>query len=193
MWSPPPQRVDTERLVLRCWQPSDAPRLKAAIDASLPELLPWIPWAVHEPSPLAAVEQRLITFRDTFAIGPNWAFGLFDREEAEVLGGIGLHARVGPTALEIGYWVRTDVAGRGYATEAAGALTPVALAMGAGHLEIHCDPLNLASAGVAAKLGYRHAATRPRDFPAPGGERRDTMIWVWPRDAEPYQPPAEGA
>jgi|688.fasta_scaffold1724391_2 hypothetical protein len=34
-------RIETERLVLRCYQPSDTPVLKKSLDDSLPELLPW--------------------------------------------------------------------------------------------------------------------------------------------------------
>ena len=34
--------------------------------------------------------------------------------------------RVGPVAIEIGYWIRSDHAGRGYATEAAAILVEAA-------------------------------------------------------------------
>src|SRR5262249_24384090 len=43
----PPYRIVTERLVLRCWEPSDAAALKEAVDASIDHLLPWMPWAVN--------------------------------------------------------------------------------------------------------------------------------------------------
>ena len=42
-----------------------------------------------------------------------------------MLGGMGLHTRVGPRAREIGYWIRKDAEGRGYVTEAVAALTRV--------------------------------------------------------------------
>ena len=45
----PAYRIHTQRLVLRCWQPTDAPLLKAAIDANLEHLRPWLPWAQYEP------------------------------------------------------------------------------------------------------------------------------------------------
>ncbi len=47
----PPCRIHTRKLVLRCWNPTDAPLLKAAIDESLDELRPWMPWARNEPGP----------------------------------------------------------------------------------------------------------------------------------------------
>ena len=52
-------------------------------------------------------------------------FGLFEAD-GELVGGFGLHRRRGPGILEIGYWVRSDRTGRGYATGAARALTQAA-------------------------------------------------------------------
>ena len=53
--SPPPYRIETDRLTIRCWEPRDAPLLKQAVDASLDHLRPWMPWARDEPTPLAYV------------------------------------------------------------------------------------------------------------------------------------------
>jgi RimJ/RimL family protein N-acetyltransferase len=82
------------------------------------------------------------------------AYGLFDA--GEVVGGFGLHGRRGPGILEIGYWVRSDRTGQGYATAAARALTDVGFGYfpATFRVEIRCDPANAASAAVAAKLGY---------------------------------------
>ncbi len=103
---------------------------------------------------------------------------MFDAAEAELLGGVGLYRRVGPGALEIGYWVRSDRTGRGIATEAARALTGAAFATaGVDRVEVHCDPRNAASAAVPGKLGYRHRETREGDARTPDGEPRATMIW----------------
>lgn len=41
--SAPAYRIVTPRLVIRCWNPPDAPLLKAAIDASLDHLRAWMP------------------------------------------------------------------------------------------------------------------------------------------------------
>ena len=41
----------------------------------------------------------------------------------------GLHRRIGPAALEIGYWLHPDYPGRGYATKAVSALTEAALSL----------------------------------------------------------------
>jgi RimJ/RimL family protein N-acetyltransferase len=95
-----------------------------------------------------------------------------------VLGGTGLHPRVGAHALEIGYWMRSDAAHQGLATEAAGALAAVAFAIpGVERVEIRCDPKNVRSAAIPRRLGFRHLVTLEADASTPTGEPRDTMVW----------------
>jgi RimJ/RimL family protein N-acetyltransferase len=173
-----PERVVTERLVARCWRPADAPLLKAAIDASLAHLQPWMPWAMNEPSPLEAIAERLARFEHAFRAGEEWLYGLFAPDEREVLGGVGVHRRGEPDQLELGYWARANVEGRGYVTEAARALADVAASQeGVARLTIRCDPRNVRSAAVAARLGFRHVATLAADAVTPDGARRETMVW----------------
>lgn len=138
-------------LVLRRWRLADAPDLLTAIQASLPELRGFMPWAMEDPTP-ASVE----SFLQTTVGGPALGFGLFDAG-GELVGAAGLHDRRGPGILEIGYWVRSDRTGLGYATAMAGALTEVAFERFPliGRIEIRCDPANVASAAIPPKLGYR--------------------------------------
>jgi RimJ/RimL family protein N-acetyltransferase len=175
----PAYRVVTERLVLRCWHPIDAPRLKAAIDASLDHIGPWMPWAHQEPESVAAKAERLRQMRGRFDLGVDYAYGVFDRDEHAVLGGAGLHMRVGDAAREIGYWIHAAHIGKGLATELAAALTRVAFEVdGVRRVEIHCGPENVRSAAVPRKLGYIHEATLRARYVRPDGTLRDTMIWT---------------
>src|SRR5262249_27870811 len=50
---PAPYRIETERLVIRCYEPGDAALMKDAIDSSLEHLRAWMPWAEAEPQTLA--------------------------------------------------------------------------------------------------------------------------------------------
>ncbi len=179
----PSPRVVTRRLVLRCWYPEDANALKAAIDASLGHLQAWMGWARAEPSELAVVEARLARMRDEFEDGLDWSYAMFDRTEKRLLGGLGLHRRAEPDTFEIGYWLRGDATGHGYATEATQALTRVGFNdVGAERLEIRCDPRNARSAAVPARLGYRHTRTIEQEM-SPDGAPRDTMVWELTRPA----------
>jgi RimJ/RimL family protein N-acetyltransferase len=174
----PAYRIHTQRLVLRCWQPADAPLLKTAIEASLEHLRPWMPWAQHAPEDLRTIEY-LRRCRGEFDLGQDFAYGMFDRAETEVLGGTGLHTRVGAGAREIGYWVHKDYINRGFATEATAALTKVAFLIDrVARLEIHCDPNNVRSAAVPRKLGFCHEATLRHRSRTPDGQPRDTMVWT---------------
>jgi RimJ/RimL family protein N-acetyltransferase len=175
----PAYRIHTERLVLRCWYPGDAPLLKAAIDTSLEHLRPWMAWAKQEPESLETKIERLRKFRGQFDLDQDYLYGILNREESAVLGGTGLHSRRGEGVLEIGYWIHVDHINQGLATETAGALTKVAFEVNRiGRVEIHCDPLNARSATVPRKLGFVHEATLRQRTVTPDGKPRDSMIWT---------------
>jgi RimJ/RimL family protein N-acetyltransferase len=175
----PAYRIHTRRLVIRCWEPGDASKLKAAVDGSLDHLRPWMPWAHQEPKELEAHIEFLRRKRGEFDLGQDFSYGLFDRAEGEVLGGSGLHPRVGPEAREIGYWIRQDQANRGLMTEAVAALTKVAFTIDrVARVEIRCAPENTASLSVARKLGFQHEATLKQRHPDHDGQLRDSMIWT---------------
>jgi RimJ/RimL family protein N-acetyltransferase len=175
----PAYRIQTERLVLRCWEPGDAQLLKEAIDASLQDLLPWMPWAHSEPEPLQIKIDRLRHFRGQFDLGQDFIYAIFNQDETQVLGGSGLHTRAGENAREIGYWIHADYVGRGLATETTAALTKVAFEIDRiERLEIHCDPENELSASIPRKLGLNLDGVIRRSTPFLHGELRDTMIWT---------------
>jgi RimJ/RimL family protein N-acetyltransferase len=178
---PPPYRIETEHLVVRCWHPRDARLLKEAIDASLDHLRRSMPWAAREPQPLAAKVELLRRFRGRFDLGEDFAYGIFSADESEVVGGAGLHTRLGPGAFEIGYWVRASRLRTGIATETAAALTNVGIEVcGADRIEIHVEPANEPSAGVPLKLGYAEEARLRRRLPPAAGARvpRDEIVFT---------------
>jgi len=154
----PAYRIVTPRLVIRCWDPRDAPLAKEAIDSSLDHLRPWLPWARHEPQTLAEKVELLREFRGQFDLGSNSVYAILDAAEERILGGTGLHPRIGPGGIEIGYWIRADAAGQGFATEATAALTRIAFEVAdVERVEIRCAPDNHASAAIPRKLRYEPA------------------------------------
>ncbi len=174
----PPERIRSDRLLLRCWDPGDAPLLQRALEMSWAELQRWIPWVFAEPEEPPVLAHRLERYRDDFLEGRNALYAVMDLEEREVWGGAGLYHRVGPGALEIGYWVRTDRAGRGIATEAAALLTHAGLGLpGIDRMEIRCDPDHAASAAVPRKLGYRLREVLGGGGAQSSSPERDTMVF----------------
>ena len=170
----------TDQLVVRRWRGEDVPALHDAVIESLDHLRPWMPWVANEP----------LTLEERIKLVEGWAplwdagdrmCGMFVGDA--VVGGCGIHQRIGPGGEEIGYWVRVGRTGRGYATAAARALTDMAFSMPAvTHVEIHHDVANAASGRIPAKLGFRHIGDLARPVEAPGetGLQRN---WRLDRDA----------
>src|SRR3954469_13227302 len=177
----PPRRLVTERLLLRPHRPRDAALVKDAVDSSLEHLRTFMEWAWAAPEPESVVRDRLKEFRRSFDRGRDWIYGIFTRDESELIGGCGLHRRIAPDALEIGYWIRASRVRQGLAFEAAAALTRAAFERcGAIRAEIHVDPANSASISVAEKRGSgRDATLRKRLPPMPpsGAARRDEVLF----------------
>lgn len=161
-----PERVEMARLLIRRYTEDDAEALAAAVTASVDHLRPWMPWIANEPLGLAARTDLIRTWDRDWRGGGDVVFGVFLGDA--VVGGTGLHRRVGPGGLEIGYWVHVDHLRRGYATEVSEALTSAAFTVsGIGRVEIHHDKANVASAGVPARLGYARGAETPDEVTAP--------------------------
>jgi RimJ/RimL family protein N-acetyltransferase len=77
---------------------------------------------------------------------------------------------MGPGVLEIGYWLHTGHAGRGYATAAARALADLGLAQpGIGSVLIRHDAANVASGRGAEKAGFLRIADIPSTIDVPDG------------------------
>jgi RimJ/RimL family protein N-acetyltransferase len=175
----PAYRIATRRLIVRCYHPQDAPLLKIAVDESLDHLRPWMPWAADHPQELQVIIERLRQFRGKFDLGQDFVYGIFDPQESKLLGGTGLHTRLGPEAREIGYWIHKDYINQGLATETSAALTRVAFEIdGVQRVEIHCASENKRSASVPRKLGFTHEATLRQRIPFGDEPRRDSMIWT---------------
>ena len=158
--SNPAYRIETKRLVVRCYNLSDVQMLAESVSENIEHLKPWMPWAHAEPEPIEEKEKRLRRFRGMFDLGQDYIYGIFNPEETRLLGGTGLHTRLGENELEIGYWIHKDFINHGLVTESTAALIKVAFEIIHIHrLEIHCDPANYASAAIPRKLGFTHEGT----------------------------------
>ena len=174
----PVSRIETKRLVIRCWEPKDAALLQKAAAESKEHLLPFMPWAADEPQTIEQKVDLMRRFRGKFDRNEDYVYGIFDQSESLALGGTGLHTRLSGNALEIGYWLHKDHIKKGLITESTAALTKVAFEVyHVERMEIHCSVENLASAAVPRRLGYVHEATRRRLGYA-NGTQTDSMIWT---------------
>ncbi len=171
--------IETTRLLLACWRVGDAVALTEALHESREHLLPWMPWAEAEPEPVEAKLELILDWREAHLEGRDFHFAIFAREDGQLLGVLGLHPRIGPGALEIGYWVRSSAVGRGVATEASAAAARVALeVMGAHRVEIRMDSRNTASERIPIKLGLQREGLLRESTPAIDGVRGDSLIYA---------------
>ena len=152
----PPWLITLPDFSLRPWTPDDAPALARTLSASDAHLRAFTPWVVDGRVPGASLEERLAKHAADFSAGTEWVYGMFSPDDTEVLGGCGLYPRVGPGAVEIGYWLAASHTGRGLATRAAETLTRVAFdVLRVDRIEIRCDRANVASVRIPERLGYR--------------------------------------
>ena len=183
---PPAYRIESDRLVLRCWQPGDLDMLHRAVVESIDHLLPWMEWAEDEPISKQKRLGMLRRWRGMFDRDEDYVYGIFDAEESRVVGGSGLHMRRGEGVREIGYWIHADFTERGLATEATAALTRVGFEVdGVQRIEIRVVPDHAISARIPEKLGFEHEGTL-RNAQRRGDGTHDDMT-VWGMTPESYR------
>ena len=150
--------------------------LLTAFAESLGRLRPWMPRIADGPMRRAARLALIEEWEAAWASGGDAVYGAFVRPDphppatpAVVVGGTGLHRRVGPGGLEVGYWVHAHHTRQGYATEIARAVTEAAFTdPDIDRVEIHHDRANEASAAVPRALGFRYVDYRKSEPVAPG-------------------------
>lgn len=174
-----PETLHTDRLYLRSWQGADAGLLLPVLEANVDHLGDWIPAHVAAPASLEEIELRLAGFARDFQTSQDWRYAIFAPDQGELLGEISLFPRsaggrapfASADRLEIGYWLRRDATGKGYATEAALAMLELARTLpGMIRVEIHCDAENAPSAAVPRRLGFRNVSPSPSP---------DGMLWIY--------------
>lgn len=161
-----PERIDGERMVLRCWRVEDAEAQAAALAESESHLRPWMAFMNQPPLSIEARRALLAKWETERLEGGDAVYGVFVADA--IAGGCGLHRRLGPGALEIGYWVHPSFTGRGVATEAVNLLAEAAFSIpGISRVEIHHDKANARSAAIPRRLGFRFVGEEPDQADAP--------------------------
>ncbi|GAA2244903.1 MULTISPECIES: GNAT family N-acetyltransferase [Kitasatospora] len=158
----PAEIIRNDRVELRRWRADDAAAMDRLVIDALPHLLPWMPWAAEHD--FAAVADYTARSEQWWLDGEAYNFAI--TTDGELVGSCSLMRRIGPGALEIGYWIHQGWTGRGLVTMAAAALVREAFALPeVERLEIHTDSANTASIAVARRLGFTEISRRP----SPGG------------------------
>ncbi len=174
--------LDAPLFALRPWSTNDAAALQIVLAANEAHLRAFTPWVIDGRVPGQSLEERLRRFAEAFDNGTEWSYAIVSPDGGEILGGCGLYKRVGPRALEIGYWLSAAHTGRGLATTATALLTRVAFSEhDIDRVELHCDACNVASVRIPQRLGFSIVAetsAEPDAFGVP-----NIRIWYLTRQA----------
>ncbi|MDG5472079.1 GNAT family protein [Jeotgalibacillus sp. ET6] len=179
-----PERIETERLVLRMPRPGDGEVVNEAIRHSIHELRPWLGFAQSLPT----VEETEINTREAhikFLSREALRYLIFVKETGEFVGSSGFHnIRWEMPKVELGYWMDTRMSGKGLMTEAVGALKQFALSeLGCKRVEIQCEKENLKSRNLAERLGFDlEGILRNEDLSVDGKRLTDTYIYAKVQD-----------
>lgn len=161
-----PMPIETPRLTLRNVMPGDGKAMFESKKESIDELRPWMPWAKE----LGTEDDSEIVARKAYAdfiLRTDMMMLGFEKTSGKLIVSTGLH-RFDWDRLhfEIGYWVTTSETGKGYASEAANALTRFAFtALNARKVMIFHAGGNEGSRRVIEKLGFeREGILRGESF-----------------------------
>lgn len=174
-----PDQFESERLLIRAPRPGDGADVHAAISESLAELRRWMPWAQGDQSVDDAEANVRLAHAD-FLARRDLRLHFYLRDGGNFVGSSGLH-RIDWTVprFEIGYWLRTRMAGHGFATEATRRIADFAFdELGAERVEIWCDARNERSAAVAMRAGFALEARLDRNSRNTDGELSDSLCFV---------------
>ncbi len=168
----------SERFLLRPFERRDVKPIVEAVQASLPELHEWLPWArpgYNKDDAQAFVRDSQRSWKE------GRAFDFVIRRPSEPTRHIGnisvWHVSKAFHTGEIGYWVRTDETAHGIATEVTRRMLQVAF----DELSMHRVILriavgNRASERVAQKLGFTHEGVLREEIKV-RGQWLDHMVW----------------
>jgi RimJ/RimL family protein N-acetyltransferase len=175
-------RCETERLILRDWRAEDwEPFWKAT---NTPAVMEWL-GGVCDDLKRGAAQQRLLSYQADH----GHTFWVIERKsDGVILGFCGLkrcNQQGGPLGeLEVGWRLREDAWGQGYAKEAASAALDLAFERFAANrvIALTVEP-NTASWGLMERLGME----RREDLDFPNSDFGDDTIIVYAIDRESWQ------
>jgi RimJ/RimL family protein N-acetyltransferase len=144
-------RLETKRLVLRAFKPSDACDVqRLAGDPAISDTTLNIPHPYED----GMAEEWISTHRPDFEAGKSVTLAITLRDTGQVVGAISLHMAPRFDRAELGYWVGKPFWNKGYCTEAALALLRYGFeTLGLNRIHAHYFSGNPSSGIVMKKIG----------------------------------------
>jgi RimJ/RimL family protein N-acetyltransferase len=168
-------RLTDGRLLVRPFEPDDAPAVQAGCDD--PDVAHWI-FRLPAPYSLDDAHAFINDARRRLVADESARLAIEDVATGGLFGSVGLSHFADRQAAEVGYWVRRDARRRGVALAAARLLVDWAFdELGIERLELLTYPGNTASQALAARLGFtRECLLRGYLEPEPGKSREGRVV-----------------
>jgi RimJ/RimL family protein N-acetyltransferase len=184
-----PEVIETSRLLLKVPKAGYGPDVHAAILDGYDDYIKWLCWSSTKPTP-EVVEEDCRKHHAEFITKECIRYLIIEKETNRVVGRCAYPPIQTIWAIPqfgVSYFIRQTDRKKGYATEAAHALTVLAFReLDAKKVEIYCDAENIASQKVPQKLGFALECTKKGGWPRPDNKLADILTFsAFSEDALP--------
>jgi ribosomal-protein-serine acetyltransferase len=151
-----PMLLRSPTILIRPHEVHDIDPLFEAVQESIAEISPWLPWC-HAAFSKTELADFIEVSRNGWLDRSQYHFVILDTAANRALGGISLNHIVRSNRLaNMGYWVRTSATGRGVASAAVKLVAACGFReLGLTRIEIAAIPENAASCRVAERAGAK--------------------------------------
>jgi RimJ/RimL family protein N-acetyltransferase len=173
-----PDALRGQGIMVRPYEPGDAPEVLAAVEESRADLERRLR-SKHGFRSLDDARRLVARSRGRWILREDFIAGIFDGATGRFCGGISLH----PVSwehgkFEVGYWLRASARGKGYATEALRLMSGLAFAhLGAERVDAFVEPDNGPSNHVVERAKFVLEGMLRRHCPAPDGSLKDVNVY----------------
>lgn len=167
-------RLTDSMVVLRGFEPRDAPLVASASTDPLIPLITTVPASGADEDVMAYLERQ----HERLASGVGYSFAIADAGSDRAVGQIGLWTQeIGTGRASTGYWIGPQFRRRGYLTAALQALTKWAVTLDDIHrLQLFVEPWNEGSWRAAEACGYQREGLLRR-WERVGEELKDMYVY----------------
>lgn len=167
------QPLETARLRLRPWRETDAATLHRLMEFAIARTLAAVPF----PYELAQAAGWIASARGEIETGSAYHLAIEARDDAALIGGVGLRLDRAARQARLGYWVGRKFQGRGHAREAAERLARWGMAnLDLDRIEATVATDNPASLAVLRHIGFHTVGEGRHLFLARGTEHKVLVL-----------------
>ncbi|HUX79736.1 MAG TPA: GNAT family N-acetyltransferase [Alphaproteobacteria bacterium] len=168
-----PERIETTRLILHMPQAGLGERLHQAMMDGYEDYVKWLNWTPLIPT-IQSVEEECRKHHAEFILRDFIRYIIMEKSSHHIIGRCAFPAFQANWFIPqfgISYFIRRSKRKKGYATEAAHAMTLLAFqVLGAKKVEIYCDAENLGSNKIPQKLNFELEYTQRGGWPRQDGK-----------------------